>query len=144
MTQMHVLLKRSVEIVLKPFLVIAGLATIIPGLAAFFPENITTGLLKLEYIESYRLVIQHWGMMVSLMGVFIMLSAFYTQFRTAILWYSTIEKTFMVLLYFRFREHSFTEGFTGVMIADSIIVACTLVYFYATCRVDNGNTSPKK
>ena len=114
----------------KIFLVVAGLGTMILGLAAFFPEKIVSDTLKLEYIQSYAAIVRHWGIMVFLMGVFIALSAFYTHFRNAILWYSTIEKSFMVYLYFLYREYTFDEGFFGVMIVDSTIVICTLIYFF--------------
>jgi hypothetical protein len=53
---------------------------------------------RIAFIQEYTIILQHWGLMVGLMGVFKIVAAFRAEWRTPILIYSAVEKVFMVYL----------------------------------------------
>jgi len=122
-------INRFFDLTLKPFLIIGGIATMLPALLAFYPKRFIQSLFQLEYDIAYTIIVQHWGIMVGLMGVFIFLSAFVPKIRNAILWYSTIEKSFMVLLWLYYMDQDFSKGFAVAFVTDSIIVMYSLIFF---------------
>jgi len=69
-------------------------------------------------------------MMVLLMGIFMIISAFKVSWRLPILIYSAIEKTFMVFLYLFNISRPFSAGFAGAAVMDAIIVIYLLIYFW--------------
>jgi uncharacterized membrane protein YozB (DUF420 family) len=123
-------MKNFIDKTIKPFLVIAGLDTCAAGLLAFSPQFVVEKMLKLPFVEDYTIICQHWGMMVLLMGIFMIISAFRISWRMPILIYSAIEKAFMVYLYFFNINRSFSAGFQGATIMDAIIVIYLLLYFW--------------
>jgi uncharacterized membrane protein YozB (DUF420 family) len=123
-------MKKFIDKTIKPFLVIAGLGTCAAGLYAFLPRFSVETVAKFPFVEDYTIIVQHWGMMVLLMGIFMIISAFRVSWRMPILIYSAIEKTFMVYLYFFNINRSFSAGFQGATIMDSIIVIYLLLYFW--------------
>ena len=62
-------MKRFIDKTLKPVLIIGGLGTAAAGLYAFFPQFAVENIAKLEFIENYTIFVQHWGIMVGLIGV---------------------------------------------------------------------------
>ncbi len=89
---------------------------------------------KLEFVEEYTIFVQHWGIMVGLMGVFMIVAAFKEEWRTPILVYSAIEKAFMVFLAVSNAREPFAEGFYVPATMDAIVVLYTLVYFASVRR----------
>ena len=127
-------MKTFIDKTIKPFLVIAGLGTCAAGPYAFLPRFAVETVSKLPFVEDYTVFVQHWGMMVFLMGIFMIVSAFRVSWRMPILIYSVIEKTFMVYLYLFNINRSFSAGFQGPAIMDTIIVLCLLLYFWKGSR----------
>ena len=123
-------MKSFIDKTIKPFLVIAGLGTCVAGLLVFLPQFTVENIFKLPFAEDYTIFVQHWGMMVLLVGVFMIISAFRVSWRMPILVYSFIEKIFYVYLYFFNISRSFSAGFQGGAIMDSIIVIYLLLYFW--------------
>ena len=123
-------MKNLIDKTIKPFLIIAGLCTGTAGLNAFFPQFAVQNILKLPFVEDYTIIVQHWGMMVLLVGVFMIISAFRVSWRMPILIYSAIEKAFMVFLYLFNISRSFSAGFAGAAIMDAVIVIYLLLYFW--------------
>ena len=117
-------MKKFIDKTIKPFLVIAGLGTCVAGLLVFLPQFTVESIFKLPFVEDYTIFVQHWGMMVLLMGIFMIISAFRVSWRMPILIYSAIEKTFMVYLYFFKIKRSFSAGFQGATIMDEIFDKC--------------------
>ncbi len=123
-------MKSFIDKTIKPFLIIAGFGTCTAGTLAFLPKFATENIFKLPFAENYTIFVQHWGMMVLLVGVFMIISAFKVSWRMPILIYSAIEKVFYVYLYLFNINHSFSAGFQGGVIMDSVIVVYLLLYFW--------------
>ena len=69
-------MKRLIDNTIKPFLIVGGLGTAAAGFNAFWPWFAVENVQKLEFIQDYTIFVQHWGMMVCLMGVFMVAAAF--------------------------------------------------------------------
>ena len=123
-------MKRILDKTIKPFLIIAGLYTAIFGMNAFLPQFIVVNILKLPFVENYTIIVQHWGMMILLLGIFMIISAFRVSWRMPILIYSAIEKTFLIFLYILNISYPFSTGFLGAAVVDAIIVIYLLLYFW--------------
>ncbi len=123
-------MKSLIDKTIKPFLIIAGLCTAIAGLNAFLPQFTVENILKLPFIGNYTIIVQHWGMMILLVGIFMIISAFRVEWRGPVLIYSAIEKIFMVFLYLSNISNPFSAGFQGAAIMDTIIVIYLLLYFW--------------
>ncbi len=116
---------------IKPFFIITGLGTAAAGLNAFFPRFTVENVQKLEFVPEYTIFVQHWGMMVCLMGIFMVGAALRESWRVPILLYSLIEKAFMVFLVASNAHLGFSEGFYAPAVMDAIIVLYSLLYFWS-------------
>jgi hypothetical protein len=61
-------MKRLIDKTIKPFLIIAGLCTSVAGLNAFLPRFVVANVLKLSFIENYTIIVQHRGILSSIVG----------------------------------------------------------------------------
>jgi hypothetical protein len=119
---------------IKPVLILGGIGTALAGLNAFLPRYAVENVQKLDWVGEYTIFVQHWGIMVCLMGVFMVGAAFKESWRTPILLYSLIEKAFMVFLVVSNRDQAFSSGFNVPAVMDSVITAWSLVYFATVTR----------
>ena len=110
------------------------LGTALAGLDAFFPRFAVENVQKLEWFPEYAIFVQHWGMMVCLMGVFMIGAAFKESWRVPILLYGMIEKAFMVFLVASNLGESFSSGFLAPAVMDAIITAWSVLYFASLRR----------
>jgi len=129
-------MQKFIALTTKPVLIIGGLGTAAAGLYAFFPQFAVENIAQLEFVDSYTIFLQHWGMMVGLFGVMMVAAAFQESWRTPILLYGLIEKAFMVLLVAINFDQPFASGFYVPAAMDAIITAWSLVYF-ASLRQQN-------
>ncbi|MCE9533304.1 MAG: hypothetical protein K8T89_19580 [Planctomycetes bacterium] len=113
----------------RPFFLLTGAGTAMVGLYAFLPAWAMPNVAKLPYLQDYTIIIQHWGIMVGLMGVDMMVSAMVPEWRVPILLYSAMEKAFMAWLVLSNTEHSFVSGFWIPFAVDSTVVIYTIGYF---------------
>jgi uncharacterized membrane protein HdeD (DUF308 family) len=97
---------------------------------AFLPQFTLENILKLPFVENYTIIVQHWGMMILLVGIFMIISAFRVSWRMPVLIYSAIEKTFLIFLYLLNISHPFSTGFYVAAVVDAIIVIYLLLYFW--------------
>jgi hypothetical protein len=135
-------MKRFFDLTFRPFFVLAGMATMLAGLNAFWPRWTAETVEKLAFVQEYTIVLQHWGIMVGLMGVFMIAAAFWAGGRNAILIYSAIEKTFMVYLVFVANVgRLYAKGFQLAAAVDATIVLYTIAYF-GVCRI--GTPAPSQ
>ena len=123
-----------VDKTLKPVLIIGGIGTALAGADAFAPRFAVENVQNMEFVPEYTIFVQHWGIMVCLMGVFMVAAAFKASWRTPILLYSLIEKAFMVFLVFSNLSHSFSRGFLAPAIMDAAIILWSLAYFASAPR----------
>jgi hypothetical protein len=113
----------------RPFYLLTGAGTALIAIFAFFPEWAMPTILKLPYLVEYTIVIQHWGIMVGLMGLFMMGAALYPSWRLPIGIYSVVEKAFMVWLVLVNARQPFVTGFWVPFVLDLTVVAYTIGYF---------------
>ncbi len=118
-----------IEKTIKPVLIVGGVGTALAGANAFLPRFAVENVQKLEWVPEYTIFVQHWGIMVCLMGVFMVAAAFKESWRTPILLYSLIEKAFMVFLVVFNSGQTFSNGFYVPAAMDSVITVWSLVYF---------------
>ena len=124
-------MKRFIDKTLKPVLIIGGLGTAAAGLYAFFPHFAVENIAGLEFIENYTIFVQHWGIMVGLIGVMMVVAAFRPPWVLPIMIYVSLEKAFMVYLAVSNASYSYSEGFWAPATMDGIIFVYSLLYFWS-------------
>jgi hypothetical protein len=122
-------MKRFFDLTFRPFFVITGIGTALASLYAFWPRWTVETVGKIPFVPDYTIITQHWGIMVGLMGVFMIVAAFRVEWRKPILIYSLFEKTFMVYLVIVNASHPYSQGFKGGAAMDATVVLYTIVYF---------------
>ncbi|MEZ9516884.1 hypothetical protein AB4359_17820 [Vibrio splendidus] len=124
---------------LKPFLTVGGIITMSAIVYAIDPEQALMGMNNLPFDSNYVFLFRHWGIMVGLMGFFIVLSAFKPSWRAPIVLYSFIEKLFMVYLYvsnfFNPETAHLNTSFIPFAVTDIIICTYTLGYWYENYKI---------
>lgn len=123
--------QRFFDLTFRPFFVITGIGTAAAGFNAFWPRWAIETLEKLPFIQQYTIILQHWGVMVGLMGVFMIFAAFRADGRNPILIYSAVEKAFMVYLVIANVSQPYSKGFWIAAAVDGTIVLYTVAYFSA-------------
>jgi hypothetical protein len=120
----------------RPFYLVTGAGTALIGIFALLPSWATTNIAKLPFLVEYTIIIQHWGIMVGLMGLFMMGAAIFPAWRVPIALYSVLEKAFMVWLVLFNARQPFVAGFWLPFAVDLSVVIFTIGYF-VYCRSDN-------
>jgi hypothetical protein len=129
---------------IKPVLIIGGIGTALANLDAFFPRFAVENVQKLEFVPEYTIFVQHWGIMVGLMGIFMVVAAFRESWRVPILLYSLIEKAFMVFLVVSNAHLSFAEGFYVPAAMDAFIVLYSILYFWSLREAQQTHATPHR
>jgi hypothetical protein len=122
-------IRRFFERTVGPFFLVTGAGTALVALYAFFPSWVMPNIARLPYLQDYTIIVQHWGIMVGLMGVCMMAAAVVPRWRVPIFLYSAVEKAFMVCLVLSNAQHSFVSGFWVPCVLDATVVAYTIGYF---------------
>jgi hypothetical protein len=122
-------MKRFFDLTFRPFFVLTGAGTALAALDAFWPQWALDAIQKITFIQDYTIILRHWGIMVGLMGVFMIVAAFKVQWRLPILVYSAIEKTFMVYVVLVNFDRSYSQGFWVPAAMDATVVLYTIAYF---------------
>lgn len=126
-----------------PFFLFTGAGTALIGIYALFPRWAVENLAKLAFVQDYTIMVQHWGIMVCLMGLFMMCAALIPAWRLPILVYSGIEKSFMVWLVLSNAQEEYVRGFWLPFVLDSTVVLYTIGYF-ATMGFSSHSTPSQK
>ncbi len=124
-------MKKFIDKTIKPVLIIGGTVTALAGLNAFFPRFSVENVQNLEWIQDYTIFVQHWGIMVCIMGLMMVVAAFKESWRFPIMLYSALEKAFMVFLAFSNLNYSYSQGFLAPATMDAIIVIYSIFYFWS-------------
>ena len=136
-------MKTFIDKTTKPVLIVGGLGTALAGLNAFLPRFAVENLQQMEWTPDYTIFVQHWGIMVCLMGVFMVAAAFVQSWRTPILLYGMLEKAFMVFLVATNLGQDFAAGFMVPAVMDAIITAWSILYFATRRNSWNGVGRPR-
>jgi hypothetical protein len=113
----------------RPFYLVTGAGTALIAIFAFLPSWAMPAILKLPWMVEYTIIIQHWGIMVGLMGLAMMGAAIYPSWRVPIGLYSLVEKAFMVWLVLANAREPFVAGFWLPFAMDLTVVIYTVGYF---------------
>jgi hypothetical protein len=122
-------MRTFIEKTTKPVLIVGGAATALAGLNAFLPSFAVENVQQMEWYPDYTIFVQHWGIMVCLMGVFMVAAAFKESWQTPILLYGLLEKAFMVFLVATNLGQDFAAGFRAPAAMDAIITVWSILYF---------------
>jgi hypothetical protein len=123
------MLEKFINVTIKPVLIIGGAGTALAGANAFLPQWATENVQGIDWMQDYTIFVQHWGMMVCLMGVFMIGAAFRESWRYPIMLYSLIEKAFMVYLVITNVSLVYSDGFYIPAAMDSFITIYSILYF---------------
>jgi hypothetical protein len=123
------MLEKFIKVTIKPLLIIGGAGTALAGANAFLPQWATENIQGIEWVQNHTIFVQHWGIMVCLMGVFMVGAAFKESWRYPIMMYGMLEKAFMVFLVISNLDQSYSDGFYAPAIMDSIITVYSILYF---------------
>jgi hypothetical protein len=88
-------------------------------------------MLKLTWDEKYTILVRHWGFLVTLVGVSLIIAIFVKSLLFPVMVFSTVQKLFMVMLFFSYLKKPWASGFRAIGIADSLMVLYSLLYFAA-------------
>lgn len=124
-------MKKFIDLTIKPVLIIGGVGTALAGANAFAPVFAVENIQGLEWVQEYTIFVQHWGIMVCLMGVFMVAAAYIESWRTPIILYGLLEKAFMVYLVVTNASSAFAEGFYVPAGMDSFLTVYSILYFVA-------------
>ncbi len=127
-------MQKFIDVTLKPVLIIGGIGTALAGVNAFLPQFAVANVQNLEWVPEYTIFVQHWGIMVCLMGVFMVAAAFKESWRAPILIYGLIEKAFMVFLVATNLGKPFSGGFLAPAVMDGILTIYLILYFVSRDR----------
>jgi hypothetical protein len=122
-------MKRFFDLTFQPFFIITGIGTASASLYAFWPRWAAETAAKIPFVPDYTIITQHWGIMVGLMGVFMIVAAVKVEWRKPILIYSLLEKAFMVYLVLVNGSYAYAQGFKIGAAMDATVVLYTIVYF---------------
>ena len=120
---------KFIDATIKPVLIIGGLGTAAAFLYAFVPQFALANVAKLDFVHENIIFVQHWGIMVGLMGAFMVAAAFIESWRTPIMLYGLLEKAFMVYLVATNASFEFSQGFYVPAGMDAIITVYSILYF---------------
>jgi hypothetical protein len=104
-------MKRFFELSFRPFFVLTGIGTALGSLNAFWPRWTAETVEKIPFVQDYTIILQHWGLMLGLMGVFMIIAAFKVDWRNPILVFAALEKTFVVYLVVANSHQAYVHGF---------------------------------
>jgi hypothetical protein len=124
-------MKHFFDLTFRPFFVLTGFVTALGAVNAFWPKWAAEKLELIPFIQDYTIILQHWGIVLGLVGVFMIVAAFRSDWRTPILILSASEKAFIVYLVVVNVGRPYARGFWAGAAMDATVVVYTIVYFAA-------------
>jgi len=122
-------MKHFFELTFRPFFVLTGVATALGCLDAFWPRWTAETVEKIPFVQDYTIILQHWGFMLGLMGIFMIVAAFKADWRNPILVFAALEKAFVVYLVLANRNHPYAHTLIAGAAMDATVVLYTVAYF---------------
>ncbi|MGA8675335.1 MAG: hypothetical protein WB621_08995 [Candidatus Acidiferrales bacterium] len=122
-------MKRFFELTFRPFFVITGAATTLGALLAFWPRWAAVHLLRIDFVQDYTIILQHWGFLLGLVGVFMIVAAFREDWRQPVLILCCCEKAFVVYLVIVNARYPYSHGLRMGAARDATVALYTIGYF---------------
>lgn len=122
-------MKRWFDLTFRPFFVLTGAITALGALNAFWPRWTVEKVELIPFRQDYIIILQHWGILLGLMGIFMIVAAYSPAWRDPILIYSALEKAFIVYLVMANVRRPYSRGFWAGAAMDATVVLYTIVYF---------------
>jgi hypothetical protein len=91
-------MRRFLDLTFEPFFVVTGIGAVLGAVNAAWPQWSAEKVLLIPFDQDYTIILQHWGVLLGVMGVFMIVVAFWEKWRNPILIFSACEKAFMVYL----------------------------------------------
>ena len=132
-------MKRLFDLTFRPFFVLTGIATALVSLNAFWPRWAAENIEKIPFVQEYTIVLQHWGMTVGLMGIFMIVAAYRAEWQIPILTYCACEKAFIVYLVAVNGSRSYARGLWLGAGMDATVVLYIIAYAVCAARIDSTN-----
>ena len=123
------IMEKFIAATVKPVLIVGGLGTALAGANAFMPRFAVEKIQGLDWVQDYTIFVQHWGIMVCLIGVFMVAAAFIESWRTPIILYGLLEKAFMVFLVASNASMDYSNGFYVPAVMDAALTVYSILYF---------------
>lgn len=136
-------MKRFFDLTFRPFFIVTGIGTALGGLNAFWPEWTAEKVELIPFNQDYTIVLQCWGIMLGLMGVFMIIAAFRTDWRNPVLIFSALEKTFLVYLVVANVSRPYARGLWFGAGMDATVVLYTIAYFWV-CGFNTSSLRPAR
>ncbi|AZG72602.1 hypothetical protein [Shewanella livingstonensis] len=114
-------------------LFLAGFGTSLGGLYTLFPQWAVENLNQLAYHSSDSIFIQHWGLMVLMVGCSFFIAMVRSTWVKPLFCIALIEKLFFISLVLSNANQPFIDGFWLSMTMDSIICIYIIGYLWF-CR----------
>jgi hypothetical protein len=122
-------MKRWFDLTFRPFFVLTGAVTALGALNAFWPRWTVERIELIPFSQDYTIILQHWGILLGLMGIFMIVAAYSEAWRNPILIYSALEKAFIVYLVMANVRRPYSRGFWAGAAMDATVVLYSIVYF---------------
>ena len=122
-------MKRFFELTFRPFFVLTGVGTALGCLDAFWPRWTAETVEQIPFVQDYTIILQHWGFMLGLTGVFMIVAAYKADWRNPILLFAALEKTFAVYLVVANHNQPYARGLIAGAVMDTTVVLYTIAYF---------------
>jgi hypothetical protein len=134
--------KRFFDWTFRPFFVLTGAVTALGTLNAFWPRWGTETLVKISFIPEYTIILQHWGFMLGLTGILMIVAALREDWRQPVLVFCTCEKAFLVYLEVANAGQPYSQGLRLGACMDATVVVYTLAYWAAYQIESRGQSKP--
>ncbi len=118
-------MKRFLDLTFKPFFVLTGIGTTLGALNAFWPQWTVEKVELIPFNLDYTIILRHWGIMLGLTGVFMIVAAFRADWRTPVLLFSALEKAFVVYLVATNINQPYARGLWAGAGMDATVVLYT-------------------
>lgn len=91
-------------------------------------RNTSTGP-KGDFVQDYTIILQHWGFLLGLVGVFMIVAAFREDWRQPVLILCCCEKAFVVYLVIVNARYPYSHGLRMGAAMDATVALYTIGYF---------------
>ena len=120
-------MKRFFDLTFRPFFVLTGIGIAGAFIYAFLARmGATVRNCEIRSPRGVPILVRHWGIMVGLMGVFMVVAAFRDTWRNPILIYSGVEKAFHRVFGPSELEPALFAGFLEAAAMDAAVVLYTI------------------